>query len=44
MKEIRDNAYTYWEVNRIFLEAKMRIAPNIEGQTKTYEVEEVVYG
>lgn len=42
-KIIRDNAYTYEEVNQIFLGAKMRIATNIEEQIKTYEVEEVIY-
>lgn len=42
-KIIRDNAYTYEEVNQIFLGAKMRIATNIEEQIKTYEVEEIIY-
>ena len=43
-KIIRDNAYTYEEVNQIFLGAKMRIDTNIEEQVRTYEVKEIIYG
>ena len=42
-KQARDNAYTYEEINQIFLGAKVRIAINIEEQIKTYEVQEIIY-
>lgn len=39
-----DGFYTSEEVAKILSGAKVRVAPNIEEQIKTYEVEEVIYG